>query len=64
MEVPLNPKINSLSPYPFSYLSELLKDSKSGRNEVINLSIGEPQNKPPVQALNILNSNLEKFPKI
>ena len=61
MEVPLNPKINSLSPYPFSYLSELLKDSKSGRNKIINLSIGEPQNKPPVEVLNILNSNLEKL---
>ena len=42
MEVPLNPKINSLSPYPFSYLSELLKDSKSGRNKIINLSIEYP----------------------
>ena len=39
-----NLNIQNLNPYPFAFLSNLLKDSKPGDNKIIDLSIGEPKN--------------------
>ena len=56
-----NLNIQNLNPYPFTYLSNLLKDSKPGDNKIIDLSIGEPKNSPPQEVITLLNDNSPKF---
>ena len=56
-----NLNIQNLNPYPFAFLSNLLKDSKPGDNKIIDLSIGEPKNLPPQEVITLLNDNSPKF---
>ena len=55
----MNYKLEKLSEYPFFHLNELLKGTKPKGNFSINLSIGEPKNTPPREALSILNEYSE-----
>jgi len=55
----LNFKLETLSEYPFFHLNELLKGTKPKRGSPINLSIGEPKNTPPREALSLLNEYSE-----
>jgi N-succinyldiaminopimelate aminotransferase len=61
----MNNKISSLSEYPFFYLNKLLKKEKTPSKKIINLSIGEPKNLPPITALSILKTKentLSQYP--
>ena len=55
----MNPKLETLSEYPFFHLNELLKGTKLNGDAPINLSIGEPKNTPPKEALSLLNEYSE-----
>ena len=55
----MNYKLEKLSEYPFFHLNELLKGTKPKGNFSINLSIGEPKNTPPREALSLLNEHSE-----
>ena len=55
----MNYKLETLSEYPFFHLNELLKGTKPKGNSPINLSIGEPKNIPPREALALLNEYSE-----
>ena len=55
----MNYKLETLSEYPFFHLNELLKGTKPKGDSPINLSIGEPKNTPPREALALLNEYSE-----
>ena len=55
----MNYKLETLSEYPFFHLNELLKGMKPKRGSPINLSIGEPKNTPPREALSLLHEYSE-----
>ncbi|MDG2061162.1 MAG: aminotransferase class I/II-fold pyridoxal phosphate-dependent enzyme [SAR86 cluster bacterium] len=61
----MNHKLDNLSEYPFFFLNELLANEKPSSKELFNLSIGEPKNAPPSEALQILKdkgSTLSQYP--
>lgn len=61
----MNHKLKTLTEYPFFHLNELLKGIKPKKDLSFNLSIGEPKNKPPEEALDILNEHrdlLSQYP--
>ena len=55
----MNYKLETLSEYPFFHLNELIKGIKPKGNFSVNLSIGEPKNNPPREALSLLNKYSE-----
>ena len=55
----MNHQLETLSEYPFFHLNELLKRTKPKGDFPINLSIGEPKNTPPREALSLLNEYSE-----
>ena len=55
----MNNLLNSLTEYPFYYLTELLKDIKKEPEEIIGLHIGEPKGDAPREALDILNNHAD-----
>ena len=61
----MNNQLNSLTAYPFQYLTDLLKEIKKDPKEIIGLHIGEPKGKAPTEAIEIINANslsLSKYP--
>ncbi len=60
----MNPYIQSLHPYPFEKLSDLLSDIKPNpEKELIKLTIGEPQHEAPKFVLDCLSQNLNGVSK-
>ena len=61
----MNNQLNSLTAYPFQYLTDLLKEIKKDPKEIIGLHIGEPKGMAPTEAIEIINANslsLSKYP--
>ena len=50
----MNKQLDFLTEYPFQYLSDLLKDIKKDPLDVVGLHIGEPKERAPIQALDII----------
>ena len=59
----MNNLLNSLTEYPFYYLTELLKDIKKESEEITGLHIGEPKGDAPREALDILNNHADSYSK-
>ena len=59
----MNKHLNSLTDYPFQYLSELLKGVESESNDLIGLHIGEPKGNPPEEALDIIKNGAKSYSK-
>ena len=59
----MNKQLDFLTEYPFQYLSDLLKDIKKDPSDVIGLHIGEPKERAPMQALDIINENSLSYSK-
>ena len=59
----MNKQLDFLTEYPFQYLSDLLKDIKKDPLDVIGLHIGEPKERAPMQALDIINENSLSYSK-
>ena len=59
----MNNLLNSLTEYPFYYLTELLKDIKKEPEEITGLHIGEPKGDAPREALDILNNHADSYSK-
>lgn len=59
----MNKHLDSLTEYPFQYLSELIKGVKTDSNEVIGLHIGEPKGNPPEEALDIIKNGALSYSK-
>lgn len=57
----MNNLLNSLTEYPFYYLSKLLKDINKNPDEIIGLHIGEPKGKAPIEALEIINNSSSSY---
>ena len=60
----MNKHLNSLTDYPFQYLSELLQGVESESNDLIGLHIGEPKGNPPEEALDIIKNGAKFVPNI
>tara|TARA_B100000945_G_scaffold195717_1_gene157359 strand:- start:1039 stop:2226 length:1188 start_codon:yes stop_codon:yes gene_type:complete len=61
----LNKDLDSLSQYPFYFLSKLLNDGNKVEPNSVNLSIGEPKHSPPQECLDIINEEskaLSQYP--
>ena len=59
----MNKHLNSLTDYPFQYLSELLQGVESESNDLIGLHIGEPKGNPPEEALDIIKNGAKSYSK-
>ena len=59
----MNKHLNSLTEYPFQYLSELLQGVESESNDLIGLHIGEPKGNPPEEALDIIKNGAKSYSK-
>ena len=59
----MNKHLNSLTDYPFQYLSELLQGVESESNDLIGLHIGEPKGNPPEEALDIIKNGAKYYSK-
>ena len=59
----MNKQLDFLTEYPFQYLSDLLKDIKKDPLDVVGLHIGEPKERAPIQALDIINENSSSYSK-
>ena len=59
----MNKHLNSLTEYPFQYLSELLQGVESESNNLIGLHIGEPKGNPPEEALDIIKNGAKSYSK-
>ena len=59
----MNKHLNSLTDYPFQYLSELLQGVESESNNLIGLHIGEPKGNPPEEALDIIKNGAKSYSK-
>ena len=59
----MNKHLNSLTDYPFQYLSELLQGVESESNDLIGLHIGEPKGNPPEEALDIIKNGAKFYSK-
>ena len=59
----MNKHLNSLTDYPFQYLSELLQGVESESNDLIGLHIGEPKGNPPEEALDIIKNGAKSYTK-
>ncbi len=59
----MNKHLNSLTDYPFQYLSELLQGVESESNDLIGLHIGEPKGNPPEEALDIIKNCAKSYSK-
>ena len=61
----MNNLLNSLTEYPFQYLSNLVGEVKKNPEEIIGLHIGEPKGNAPDAALEIIareSSSYSKYP--
>lgn len=60
----LNPKLESLNPYPFERLAKLLSTVEPNpEHELLSLAIGEPQHAPPSLVVEALQNNLHLLAK-
>mgnify|MGYP001463232815 FL=1 len=59
----MNKHLNSLTEYPFQYLSKLLQGVESESNNLIGLHIGEPKGNPPEEALDIIKNGAKFYSK-
>ena len=59
----MNKHLNSLTEYPFQYLSELLQGVESESNNLIGMHIGEPKGNPPEEALDIIKNGSKSYSK-
>ena len=59
----MNKHLNSLTEYPFQYLSKLLQGVESESNDLIGLHIGEPKGNPPEEALDIIKNGAKSYSK-
>ena len=59
----MNKHLNSLTDYPFQYLSDLLQGVESESNDLIGLHIGEPKGNPPEEALDIIKNGAKSYSK-
>ena len=59
----MNKHLNSLTEYPFQYLSKLLQGVESESNNLIGLHIGEPKGNPPEEALDIIKNGAKSYSK-
>lgn len=60
--MPYNSRLDSLHPYPFAKLNQLLASVVADdRRERISLAIGEPQHAPPAVALQTLKESLDSI---
>ena len=59
----MNKYLDSLTDYPFEFLSRLLKDIDKTNEEIIGLHIGEPKGDAPPEALQAINDNFSHYSK-
>ena len=59
----MNKYLESLTDYPFEFLSRLLKDVDKTNEEIIGLHIGEPKGDAPPEALKAINDNFCHYSK-
>ena len=59
----MNNQLDSLTEYPFQYLSDLVTGIKKDPKELIGLHIGEPKGNSPKEALDIINNQSTSFSK-
>ncbi len=59
MQIPVNPRLDSLQPYPFERLRLLLSGVERPDASAIRLSVGEPQHATPIVVLDALQRNLD-----
>ena len=57
----MNKDLDSLSQYPFYFLSKLLNEGNKVEPNSVNLSIGEPKHSPPQECLDIINKESKAF---
>lgn len=57
----MNPRLESLQPYPFAKLQSLLGDATPPDKRPIRLSVGEPQHAPPAFVLETIAESLPRL---